>query len=171
MTQPYALLAPIRSPAYSAKLYRWLRAYGKADVASSDIPERVYRTRSGTALASCCGDGAFMLGSSVVAEPSGVIDFVGASLNSILTNGAECHPMRFTGGMTDLEPIDYFWPVYLVQGRCAIDPSHTRTFGKAPRYGVVSGRVECLWCGATVEVRPTTAKSPKRRCGSFWERL
>lgn len=138
---------PRNGAKYSPNLYRWLTMRSKKHRAWSS---RVYRDADDTLWIGMLDDG----------------DLIGARLMNVLCYGAKAESCCWVN-LRELVEVADFWPRYVAQGRCAIDPEHTLHFvGDDTRWSVSGDTRACLWCGNArqVLVRLTETVERERWC-------
>ena len=119
---------PKNGAKYSPNLHKWLTSRKRPHRAWTS---RVYRDADGVLYIGMMDNG----------------DLIGAKLYAVLCNGAQAESWCYTKTRGMVEITD-FWPRYLVEGRCAIDPEHARYFvGDDTRWTQEGDMRACLWCG------------------------
>lgn len=128
------VIAPSKGSKYSPNLYRWLTARGHEYRARM---VNVYTDANGTRWIGYHDD----LGS-----------FIGQKLIAVLCQGEKAGSWCFCG-LGQLSIALNFWPSYMSDGRCAIDPDHKMSFlGDDTRWQVDGDSRQCLWCGNAHQV-------------------
>jgi hypothetical protein len=87
-------------------------------------------------------------------DPRTEISLVGiaARLMNVLCYGTKAESFCYVG-MRGLVEVADFWPRYVAEGRCAIDPEHKRHFvGDDTRWTQDGDTRACLWCGKARQV-------------------
>jgi len=121
-------ISPAMGSKYSPNLYDWLRMRGNRHIA------RAGHVYSGP-------DDILWLG----VPENGY--FTGSRLIEILCRGPQAHIACWVG-LKDLQLVGDFWPAYMRDGRCAVDPSHSMGFlGDDTRWATSGETRECVWCG------------------------
>lgn len=134
---------PRNGSKYSPNLYRWLTMRSKKHHAWTS---RVYRDKGGTLWI-----GMLDLG-----------DLIGARLMHVLCYGTKAESFCYVGMRGLVEVVD-FWPRYVAEGRCAIDPEHARYFvGDDTRWTQDGDTRACLWCGKAQQVMVRWTESVDR---------
>ena len=124
---------PRNGAKYSPNLHRWLTMRSKKHHAWTS---RVYRDADGMLYIGMMDDG----------------DLIGARLMNVLCYGAKAESWCYTKTLDMVEVAD-FWPRYVAEGRCAIDPEHKRGFvGDDTRWTQDGDTRACLWCGKAQQV-------------------
>lgn len=83
-----------------------------------------------------------------IATPSGKPVPAMVSLRGILANGSSEPTVRSTSRARSAKLITDFWPRYVRDGRCAIDPTHASAPEASGQWTHQGGERVCLWCGA-----------------------
>lgn len=123
-----AAVNPRNGAKYSPNLYRWLTMRNKKHHAWTS---RVYRDETGMLWI-----GMLDLG-----------DLIGARLMNVLCYGTKAESCCWVS-LRGLVEVADFWPRYVAEGRCAIDPEHKASFvGNDGRWTVDGDTRACLWCG------------------------
>lgn len=124
---------PRNGAKYSPNLHRWLTMRNKKHHAWTS---RVYRDEAGTLWI-----GMLDLG-----------DLIGARLLNVLCYGTKAESCCWVN-LRGLVEVADFWPRYVAEGRCAIDPEHARHFvGDDTRWTQEGNTRACLWCGKAQQV-------------------
>jgi hypothetical protein len=124
---------PRNGAKYSPNLHRWLTMRSKKHRAWTS---RVYCDESGTLWI-----GMLDLG-----------DLIGARLMNVLCYGTKAESCCWVN-LRGLVEVADFWPRYVRDGRCAIDPEHKGHFvGDDTRWTKDGDTRECLWCGKAQQV-------------------
>ena len=124
---------PRNGAKYSPNLHRWLTSLKRKHLAWTS---RVYRDDSGTLWI-----GMLDLG-----------DLIGARLYGVLCNGAKEDSACWVN-LRGLVEVADFWPRYLAEGRCAIDPEHAHRYEVDDTRWTQEGDTRaCLWCGKARQV-------------------
>jgi hypothetical protein len=124
---------PRNGAKYSPNLYRWLTSRKRKHRAWTS---RVYRDKAGTLWI-----GMLDLG-----------DLVGAPLMNVLCYGTKAESCCWVN-LRGLVEVADFWPRYVIDGRCAIDTEHRKSFvGDDTRWTQEGDTRACLWCGKAQQV-------------------
>ena len=124
---------PRNGAKYSPNLHKWLTMRNRKHHAWTS---RVYRDADGVLYIGMMDDG----------------DMLGARLMNVLCYGTKSESWCFTKTADMVEVAD-FWPRYIAEGRCAIDPEHKVHFvGDDARWTVEGDTRACLWCGKAQQV-------------------
>lgn len=131
-----ASIHPKKGHKYSPNLYRWLTTNGSTH---RSWLSRVYKS----------GDGSLWIGH---LDQDGWLS--GVRLMAVLCVGEKAATMSYRIGvhteLSGLIEVPDFWPKYMEQGRCAIDPAHKEVFvGDETRWSMGPGGESrsCRWCG------------------------
>lgn len=126
------LVSPRKGAKYSPNLYRWLTSPSNKHRTQTS---RIYRDTTGDLWIGMIDNG----------------DLIGTRLMAVLCNGAKATTFCFVG-LKNLQEVADFWPRYVQNGRCAIDPEHTMYFiGDDTRWTVTGDTRNCLWCGGATQ--------------------
>lgn len=126
-----ALIAPKLDAKFSPNLHQWLKHRPYSEL------QHVYKD----------AEGALWIGR--------VDDFwfSGIRLGSVLCNGKKQGTYAYPNKGKDLTKVTDFWPNYVRNGRCAIDPEHQAYFiDDASRWLTEGGVRHCQWCGNHTQV-------------------
>jgi len=124
---------PRNGAKYSPNLHKWLTMRNKKHHAWTS---RVYRDTGGMLWI-----GMLDLG-----------DLIGARLMNVLCCGTKAESFCYAG-MRGLVEVADFWPRYVAEGRCAVDPEHKSHFvGDDTRWTQDGETRACLWCGNAKQV-------------------
>ena len=135
---------PKNGAKYSPNLHRWLTSTKRTHRAWTS---RVYRDVEGTLWIGRIDDG----------------DLIGARLYGVLCNGAKEESSCWVS-LRGLVEVADFWPRYLAEGRCAIDPEHARYFvGDDTRWTQEGDTRACLWCGKARQVLARWTEAVERQ--------
>lgn len=87
---------------------------------------------------------------------------IGTRLNDVLCNGSKARSWAI--GARGLVEVSDFWPRYLAEGRCAIDPEHAMYFiGDDTRWTQEGDTRACLWCGKARQVLARWTEAVERQ--------
>lgn len=121
-----ALIAPKQGQKYSPNLHAWLK-----HLAYSELMH-VYKHADGTLYIGHV-DGTW---------------FFGTRLVSVLCNGKKQSTFAYPNHAKNLTEVTDFWPRYVRDGRCAIDPEHQEYFVDDNSRWLIEGDARhCQWCG------------------------
>lgn len=135
---------PKNGAKYSPNLHRWLTSPKRKHRARTS---RVYRDVEGTLWIGRIDDGSL----------------IGARLYGVLCYGAKAESACWVN-LRGLVEVADFWPRYLAEGRCAIDPEHARYFvGDDTRWTQEGDTRECLWCGKARQVLARWTEAVERQ--------
>lgn len=130
---------------YSPNLHRWLTSRKRKH---RTWTSRVYRD----------ADGVLWVGMLVDFG-----DLIGAKLYAVLCNGSQEESACWVN-LDGLVEVADFWPRYVRDGRCAIDPEHARHFvGDDTRWSVSGDTRACLWCGKAQQVLARWTETVERQ--------
>lgn len=137
---PKELLAqidPKNGPKYSPNLHAWL----KKNFSTSTAPLVISKPDS--------------FGARRVGIMRSTNWLSGAQLHNVLCNGTKSTVWAISFDHRNLFENDPdFWPAYIRDGRCAIDPEHGVPFDRDETRWKTHGNVrECQWCGHHVQVK------------------
>lgn len=134
---------PRNGAKYSPNLHRWLTMRSKKHHAWTS---RVYRDNYGVLLIGRLDDGYL----------------IGTRLYDVLCNGTKAGSWAIAD-RGFVEVVD-FWPRYVAEGRCAIDPEHERFFvGDDTRWTQDGDTRACLWCGKAQQVLTRWTETVERQ--------
>lgn len=134
---------PKNGAKYSPNLHKWLTAKSAGHRARTS---RVYSSTNRGLLIGRLDDGYL----------------IGTRLNDVLCNGAKAGSWAI--GARGLVEVADFWPRYLAEGRCAIDPEHAVCFvGDDTRWTQEGDTRACLWCGKARQVLARWTEAVERQ--------
>lgn len=127
-----AAIHPRQGARFSPNLYRWLAS--RAERKSLSL---VYRDHSNTLW---------------IGYPDGCGGLIGQRLMNVLCSGPKASSACWIN-LGRLTEIADFWPRYVRDGRCAIDPEHRIAYvGDDTRWSVDGDTRKCVWCGGVTQV-------------------
>jgi hypothetical protein len=93
----------------------------------------------------------------------GLLDLIGARLMNVLCYGTKAESCCWVN-LRGLVEVADFWPRYVRDGRCAIDPEHKGHFvGDDTRWTKDGDTRECLWCGKAQQVLVRWTEAAERQ--------
>lgn len=123
---------PRQGAKYSPNLYHWLTSRANRKSLS-----RIYRDQ----------DNLLWIG-----YPDGYGGLIGQRLIVVLCSGTKANSACWVN-LGPLTEVADFWPRYVRDGRCAIDPEHHIAFvGEDTRWSVDGDTRKCVWCGNATQV-------------------